>query len=92
MVTYYCRFIHNCAQNLHPLINLLKCNPKYFTMTPGAEAAFATIKQHLSNATKLSHLSTSNNDPQAAVRALLTANHQTQDSFIIIHLKEINTA
>ena len=38
MVTYYCRFIPNCVQILHPLKDLLKCSPKHFTMTPEAEA------------------------------------------------------
>ena len=59
MVNYYRRFIPNCAQLLHPLTDLLKGNPRHFAMTPEAEAAFATMKQHLSNATNLSHLSTS---------------------------------
>ena len=59
MVTYYCRFIPNCIQILHPLTDLLKCSAKHFTMTPEAEAVFATMKQHISNLTKLSHLSTS---------------------------------
>ena len=40
------------------------CNPKNFTMAPEAEAAFVTMKQYLSNATKMSHLSTS---PEAQI-------------------------
>ena len=59
MVNYYRRIILNYAQILHSLTDLLKCNAKHFTMTPEAEAAFATRKQHLYNATKLSYLSTS---------------------------------
>ena len=48
MVNYYRRFIPYLAHILHPLTDLLKCNPRHFTMTPEAEAALATMKQHLS--------------------------------------------
>ena len=54
MVNYYYRFIPNFAQILHSFIDLLKGNTNHYTIT-----AFDTIKQNLSNATKLSHLSTS---------------------------------
>ena len=67
MVTYYCRLIPNCVQILHPLTDLLKCSPKHFTMTPEAEVVFATMKQHISNATKLRYLSTTT-EPQIVLK------------------------
>nr|CDS29570.1 gag pol polyprotein [Hymenolepis microstoma] len=60
VVNYYGIFIPSCAQVLQPLTHLLKGNPKYFKMTPGAESTFSSAKQKLSKATKLYRLDTSN--------------------------------
>jgi hypothetical protein len=40
MVNFYCRFMPNCAQVLHPLTNLLKAGPKMLEWTATAQEAF----------------------------------------------------
>ena len=100
MVNYYRRFIHYCTQILLPLTDLLKCNPRHFTMTPEAEAAFATMKQHLSNATKLRYLSTSSEaqivlktDPsQVAVGAVLQQIVNVETQLLLFFSRKLKPA
>ena len=56
MVSYYRRFIPQCAHILTPLTDLLKGKGKSLAFTEEALAAFETIKKAIADATMLVHL------------------------------------
>ncbi|CAH8821755.1 unnamed protein product, partial [Trichobilharzia szidati] len=56
MVSYYRRFVPQCAHILLPLTDLLKGRNKTFSMTPEAREAFQNIKSAIADATMLVHL------------------------------------
>ena len=47
LVTYYTRFVKDCAQIAKPLYQLTECS-KLFAWTAECEEAFSTLKKHLS--------------------------------------------
>nr|CAH8872176.1 unnamed protein product [Trichobilharzia regenti] len=58
MVSYYRRFVPQCAHILHALTDLLKGKCKTFSMTQEAREAFQKIKSAIADATMLVHLDT----------------------------------
>ncbi|CAH8848022.1 unnamed protein product [Trichobilharzia szidati] len=56
MVSYYRRFVPQCAHILLALTNLLKSKSQTFSMTPEAREAFQNIKSAIADATMLVHL------------------------------------
>ena len=55
MVSYYRRFITNCADVLQPLTDLLRGKTKKLTITDAAQQSFERIKQAIAQSVMLSH-------------------------------------
>jgi hypothetical protein len=55
MVNFYCRFLPNCAQVLHPLTDLLKGGPRTLQWTGTAQESFQKVKRLLAAAVPLQH-------------------------------------
>jgi ferric iron reductase protein FhuF len=55
MVNFYCSFLPNCAQVLHPLTDLLKGRAKTLELTASVQEAFQNAKRLLAAAVTLQH-------------------------------------
>ncbi|BHF59101.1 hypothetical protein SprV_0100205600 [Sparganum proliferum] len=55
MVTFYRRFLPNCADTILPLTSLLSGSKRTFELTPAALAPFEQVKALLADATLLTH-------------------------------------
>ncbi len=54
-VNFYCCFLPNCAQVLHPLTDLLKGGPRTLQWTATAQESFQKVKRLLAAAVPLQH-------------------------------------
>ncbi|CAH8453126.1 unnamed protein product [Heterobilharzia americana] len=68
LVSYYRRFIPNCASVMRPLTDLLRGTAKFVSLDNAARLAFSKVKEAISNATMLMH-----HDPNAPLSIAVDA-------------------